>query len=289
MLDTSELPTRLKHLALRYRQHRGNGCWPAVRLRCAIFPPFARFATSPASPGVHVPVACNVRPCSNYNEGHSLDIVLPEGMKQLELLSARADSVVSRTRGRRGRPMLRRCPQARVAAAEPASRISLLAPCCSVEWRAVSWCRHSSSPSLPQFLDWVDVCARCEEVQVAASLAVLRVGREPVACLVREVGYSSLQVSAACSCAKARGWQAWSNVCHGSRNGWQPGGPPSPPCAVVGLIVGAAADPTPDAAPAAGPAVAPTTCLYHVYRLYCRTICTSACRQRWPRGSTSRR
>ena len=36
------------------------------------------------------------RPCSNYNEGHSIDVVLPEHMKQLELLSARADTVVNR-------------------------------------------------------------------------------------------------------------------------------------------------------------------------------------------------
>ncbi|KAI3424453.1 hypothetical protein D9Q98_010005 [Chlorella vulgaris] len=46
-LDTAELPTRLKHLAL-----------------------------------------------SNYNEGHTVDVVLPPGMKQLEVLSVRADSVI---------------------------------------------------------------------------------------------------------------------------------------------------------------------------------------------------
>lgn len=46
-LDTAQLPTRLKHLAL-----------------------------------------------SNYNESYSLDMVLPEGLKQLELLSVRADGVV---------------------------------------------------------------------------------------------------------------------------------------------------------------------------------------------------
>lgn len=45
------------------------------------------------------------------------------------------------------------------------------------------------------YLDWLDVCQRCEEVQVSAGVVVLGVGTELVARLVREVGYANLQVA----------------------------------------------------------------------------------------------
>ena len=52
-----------------------------------------------------------------------------------------------------------------------------------------------SPPPLLQVLDWVDVCSRCEEVQVAAHMVLLGVGQEPMGHLVRDVGLNGLQVS----------------------------------------------------------------------------------------------
>ncbi|KAL4438468.1 hypothetical protein ABPG77_000116 [Micractinium sp. CCAP 211/92] len=42
-------------------------------------------------------------------------------------------------------------------------------------------------------LDWMDACARCQEIHVAAEAAVLGVGSEPVQALIREVGLTNLQ------------------------------------------------------------------------------------------------
>ncbi|KAL4431325.1 hypothetical protein ABPG75_006581 [Micractinium tetrahymenae] len=89
VLDTEQLPGRLKHLAL-----------------------------------------------SNYNEQFSLEPKLPPSLKQLELLSLRADGVV---------------------------------------------------------LDWLDACARCQEVHVAAEALVLGVGARSMPALAREVGLTNLQ------------------------------------------------------------------------------------------------
>ena len=64
---------------------------------------------------------------------------------------------------------------------------------------------------LLQALDWVDVCSRCEEVQVAAHMVLLGVGQEPMGQLVREVGLNSLQVRLLFRAA--RGWQGhWSSA-----------------------------------------------------------------------------
>ena len=52
-----------------------------------------------------------------------------------------------------------------------------------------------SAPPPLQVLDWLDVCSRCEEVQVAAHMVLLGVGQEPMGHLVRDVGLNGLQVS----------------------------------------------------------------------------------------------
>lgn len=62
-------------------------------------------------------------------------------------------------------------------------------------------CTHTHTHRLPtrlakQVLDWMDACARCQEIHVAAEAAVLGVGSEPVQALIREVGLTNLQVGA---------------------------------------------------------------------------------------------
>ncbi len=48
--------------------------------------------------------------------------------------------------------------------------------------------------NIPQALDWDAACARCEQIEVAAHLVLLGVGREPMRRLVQSVGLNDLQV-----------------------------------------------------------------------------------------------
>jgi hypothetical protein len=73
---------------------------------------------------------------SNFHENAAIVLELPEGMKQLELLSLHAESVV---------------------------------------------------------LDWEAACARCEQIEVAAHLALLGLGPEPMRRLIASVGLHDLQ------------------------------------------------------------------------------------------------
>ena len=106
-----------------------------------------------------------------YNEGQTMRVVLPAGMKQLELLSVKADSVVNT---RSAAAQADRDLQARV----------------HLQMLTAAHCGRRPV----QLVDWMDLCARCEEVHVAAGLLVLGVGTQPVASLAQEVGYGSMQL-----------------------------------------------------------------------------------------------
>lgn len=57
---------------------------------------------------------------------------------------------------------------------------------------------RAPAPAPLQVLDWEDTCGRCEQVEVAAHLALLGVGPEPMGRLVQAVGLNDLQVGNAC-------------------------------------------------------------------------------------------
>ena len=67
---------------------------------------------------------------------------------------------------------------------------------------ATAWMAESSAcfvlHACLQVLDWEGVCARCEQVEVAAHLALLGVGQEPMRRLIHTVGLNDLQVGPGC-------------------------------------------------------------------------------------------
>ena len=166
-------------------------------------------------------------PCSNFHENAAIVMEVPEGMKQLELLSLHAESVVS--------ALVRLALLVQHLSVQKGMHIGSAgcgvwpAHCCTVHPCLLHFCPlhfpvarvmflpsagsglacslraclqlqlvslHSSQLHLhtPQALDWDAACARCEQIEVAAHLVLLGVGREPMRRLVQSVGLNDLQV-----------------------------------------------------------------------------------------------
>jgi hypothetical protein len=173
---------------------------------------FAAHQALPTNLLPHRPIYCRTAFLhrSNHNQGHQLAVVLPEGLRHLEMLSARADTVVrldpgGRRRGRSepvGRPavLLHACGNETAVEAghgygpRDSAGHATLSRACPAPALPAAPPSHTHTHWLPQVADWPDLCARCEEAHLTAGLLVLEAGKEPFEGIARRVGYTGLQV-----------------------------------------------------------------------------------------------